>query len=162
MTPNPILPETPCTPQERAIQLLRRWHKPLVAVLLLLAFQPLRDALVHWQAAHTPPTDRLGTAAQISNQFLNLWGPLSKLVFAVIFYYSSGFFSFAGMKVSPVLPDWATGRYSSPDVLPNPVLDYKAAFLALTDAERLAHYERVAWKEMIRFSACLYAACMVA
>lgn len=158
---NPTLPETPCTPAQRAKQLLRRWQKPLIALALLLAYIPLKNAVVGYQATHGPVIDAQDTAAQISAQFLNLWGPLSKLVLALIFYNVAGFVSFKGLAVSPVLPDWATGRYSSADVLPAPVKDYKAAFLALSDAERLAHYEMGAWKEMIRFIGCLVAACVI-
>jgi hypothetical protein len=155
--------ETPCTPQERAAQLLRRYHKPLLAVLLLLAYLPLRYFVATQVAAADTAVDAQSTMAQVSSQFVGMWLPFSKLVWAVIFFYASGFFSFAGLKVSPVLPDWAKGHYSNskPGSLPAPVLDYKAAFLAQTDAERLAHYERAAWKEMIRFGICLLAACLV-
>ena len=156
-----MLSETPCTPQARAWQLLRRWHKPLLALLLLLAYLPLRDAVVDYQAAHGPAVDLRDTAAAISAQFLNLWGPLSKLVLAIVFYYAGSFISFKGLATAPVLTDWATGRYGSPDVLPRPVSDYKAAFLALTDAERLAHHQKAEWKEMIRWGLSLMAACVI-
>jgi hypothetical protein len=155
------LQEKPCTSTERAAQLLRRYHKPLLALSLLLSYLPLRYFVAARLATAVPAADAQGTIAQISAQFLGMWLPFSKLVWAVIFFYASGFFSFASLKVSPVLPDWAKGHYSKYGSPLPPVLDYKAAFLALTDAERLAHYERAAWKEMIRFSACLLAACLL-
>lgn len=157
--------ETECTPLERAQQLLRRYHKPLLAVLLLLVYLPIREFASRHAGAGLPAEEAQSATAQVSNQWVGFWQPLAKLMWTVIFYYASGFFSFSGLRTSPVLPDWAKGLYSKVVAAEGEAVatirDYKAAFLNLTDAERLAHYEKTAWKEMVRFSICLLAACLL-
>lgn len=156
------LTETNCTPAQRARQLLRRYHKPLLALLLLAAYLPLRYFAAEHAAAGLAGEEARNAAAQISNQWVGFWGPAAKLVWTLIFYWASGFTTFKGLATTPVLPDWATGKYSKEGGEFRPVLDYKAAFLSLTDAQRLQRYENAAWKEMVRFSICLVAACLLA
>lgn len=145
---------TPCTPAQRARQVLRRKSPQLIAFLLVGVYFLARFIAEQYAAATVPAQDADTATAQISGQWLNLSGPISKLLLALIFFAVSRAASWISLKVAPVLPDWAKGQYPE-------VGDYKSAFLGLADQDKLGHYARAEWKEMARFGICLLAAALV-
>lgn len=138
-----------------------RRQSPWLAVLaLVLVYPRLRNIVTGYAVAQAPPASAASAAAQVSAQWLNLQGPASKLVLAVLaFAVGLGVVWLALSFVVPVLATWAKGKHIAEQG--NTALDFKHTFLNLPRQWQITIFV-VCWLGLLFFfGQCWQAASLV-
>lgn len=115
---------------------LRRQSTWLLPLLLVLAYPSARTFIVAREAADVPARDRAGLETQLSAQWLDLKGPTSRLLIALVIFGVGLACVWLAMSLLPVVKKWARGGFKhDPET---PATDFKTAFLELDDPWKFA------------------------
>ncbi len=138
----PLDTTTPaCTPFQRLRQLLRRFSWLLLFVPGLALYPLLQRAIVRAALDGGNTADVAQQAAAEAAKMVDWVQVYSKFSLAVGVFCLLHLLAWGALNLAtPVLPDWATGRYKTPQADYPVAPGFKGTFLRLSDAQRLAFY----------------------
>lgn len=152
---------------------LRRNSFVLLAAGLALGYPLLRVLLDAFVGLLAAGPDQAQAQAIASAQWVHLPGPASKLVLAVWFFAVAQVMAWLALRLTPVLPDWATSKYARyqagddqktgpGDAHRHPIRGFKGSFLSLESNEQRLHFYTRVWQgHLLLFALCLLAAALV-